>query len=164
MTIVFDRELTGIDKSAWPEGPWHSEPDLAEWRDEETGLPCLALRTERSGHWCGYVAIPADHPWNEAEDLYHVETHGEITYGPGKPQEEDPEEELPWLRIAHVPKEGDDPDVRLVGFDCAHHGYKDGDLSPGDTWRGQNDTYRDLPYVIAQCAKLAKQAKEAACP
>jgi hypothetical protein len=167
MVTVFDRTMRGIDKSEWPKGPWHEEPDLAEWRDPETGIPCLALRTERNGHWCGYVAIAADHPWNTAEDLFDVDTHGEITYGPARCQEERPEEDLPWLRICHEPKEGESEDVRWVGFDCAHHGYHDPDLSPG-SWLHRDchglpeGTYRDLEYVVAQCAKLAKQAAEAA--
>lgn len=28
----------------WGTGPWVGEPDKAQWEDETTGLPCLALR------------------------------------------------------------------------------------------------------------------------
>jgi hypothetical protein len=35
---------TTIDKSSWGNGPWQTEPDKAQWQDEETGLPCLAVR------------------------------------------------------------------------------------------------------------------------
>jgi hypothetical protein len=149
---------TGLDKTAWGEGPWQHEPDRAEWRDEATGLPCLALRHEHYGHWCGYVAIPADHPWNDADDLYDVETHGEITYGPARCQPER-EERLPWLRVCHTPQPGESDDVRWVGFDCGHQGYHDPDYEPGSDWNPRGATYRDLTYVEAQCALLAKQAK-----
>lgn len=151
---------SGLDKTAWGDGPWQDEPDRAEWRDEATGLPCLALRHEWYGSWCGYVAIPADHPWNDAEDLYDVETHGEITYGPAPCQPENEGEKLPWLRVCHTPQPGESDDVRWVGFDCNHTGYHDPDLSPGREY-SRTGTYRDLPYVQTQCALLAKQAKEA---
>ncbi len=48
------------DRSHWQDsGPWVNEPDRVEW--SRAGLPCLMLRN-RSGAWCGYVAVPPGHP------------------------------------------------------------------------------------------------------
>jgi hypothetical protein len=33
-----------VAREKWPPGPWDSEPDDLRWRDDSTGLPCLALR------------------------------------------------------------------------------------------------------------------------
>lgn len=56
------REWFGTwDKSDWGDGAWQSEPDKVQWRDEATGAPCLALRAEVTGAWCGYVGIPKGH-------------------------------------------------------------------------------------------------------
>lgn len=55
-------EYRTIDKSLWPRGPWDAEPDKKQWQDEVTGLPCLIVRVEHSGHLCGYVGVPAKHP------------------------------------------------------------------------------------------------------
>lgn len=57
-----EKTETFIDRTGWPSGPWDDEPDRVEWRDEATGLPCLALRNDMFGSWCGYVAVPPGHP------------------------------------------------------------------------------------------------------
>lgn len=57
------REYRTIDKTAWGDGPWQDEPDKKQWRDEATGLPCLAVRGP-GGHWCGYVGVGPSHPWH----------------------------------------------------------------------------------------------------
>jgi len=163
--MQFDRQIEGIDKAEWGNGPWHSEPDLAEWRDEATGLPCLALRHPRNGHWCGYIAVAADHPWTmEDWSDYEagVEVHGGITFGPARCQPEREGDKMPWHRVCHVPRADESEDVRWFGFDCGHSGYHDADLEPGgDPCWHKNATYRDLDFVVEQCALLAKQAKEA---
>jgi hypothetical protein len=53
MTTTTEREYRTIDKSAWGPGPWTDEPDKVQWTDTATGLPCLAKRNPRGGHWCG---------------------------------------------------------------------------------------------------------------
>lgn len=55
------------DKSAWGPGPWQEEPDKVQWLDEASGLPCLAVRNEQYGNWCGYVGVSAGHPLYEVE-------------------------------------------------------------------------------------------------
>ena len=58
------REYTTINRTAlgWPDGPWNGEPDKVQWQDQQTGMPCLAVRHPESGHWCGYVGVDPDHP------------------------------------------------------------------------------------------------------
>lgn len=169
-------------KGKWLPGIWDDEPDLAEWRDVETGYPCLALRTIHSGHWCGYVAIPKDHPWINREmpgeylERLDVGVHGGITFGPAMCQPKNIEED--WHRICHTPLDGEDENILWIGFDCAHSG--DGDISPSDIleyseffklervsntqfsidfgiWRAEkcNRYYRSLDFVQKECAKLA---------
>lgn len=58
-------EYRTIDKSSWPRGPWDAEPDKRQWQDEATGLPCLIVRVDHSGHLCGYVGVPPKHPLYE---------------------------------------------------------------------------------------------------
>lgn len=53
-------EYSTADKSQWGHGPWLQEPDKVQWKDEETGLPCLIVRN-RGGAWCGYVGVSEGH-------------------------------------------------------------------------------------------------------
>jgi hypothetical protein len=40
------------------------QPIELEWTDQESGFTCQILRMIGiSGHLCGYVAVPIDHPW-----------------------------------------------------------------------------------------------------
>jgi hypothetical protein len=178
------------DRSDWPDFDlgWGNEPDKAEWRDEATGLPCIARRGS-SGAWCGYVGVAPTHPlhsiaYGECPDdcaKYQEKgycdhcpesslcVHGGITFSnPCRPNED-------GHGICHVPEEGEDDDVWWFGFDCAHAG----DFSPAyynilrdtsvrmgpanaslleEARRG--DTYRTLAYAQEQCAHLAAQLAE----
>jgi hypothetical protein len=82
--------------------------------------------------------------------------------------------------ICHVPDEGEPDDLWWFGFDCAHAG----DFTPGIEatlremrsrapmsavpeelhrlyWQGrEGEVYRDMAYVEAECASLARQLKE----
>ena len=42
--------------------PWESEPNNAEWVDEDTGYKCRITRHDHFGHLCGYVGISKSHP------------------------------------------------------------------------------------------------------
>lgn len=145
----------------WPPGPWDSEPDRVQWRDEATGLDCLALREKCGrGFWCGYVAVPAGHAlfgkgYNETPIA--IDVHGGLTYSnecSGTPD----------AGICHVSDDGDH--AWWFGFDCAHCF----DRSPGDEvlsmqrgypfMRGPNEVYRTLAYVRDECRKLAAQLAE----
>lgn len=154
------REWRFVDKSAWGDGPWQSEPDKVQWDDDDTGLPCLAVRHTTSGHWCGYVGVTAGHPWFGADyGTPDVDCHGGLTYA-GHCVESDKEH-----GICHIPGDGEPDSVYWFGFDCAHSG----DMSPGHDsmlkgWRRDlvyfPEQYRTLRYVQVQCAELASQIQE----
>lgn len=170
-----------IDKSDWERGPWDDEPDKVQWKDEKTGLDCLIVRAPATGALCGYVGVPAGHPWhgldyytsrydddgNEVElspaeaSLNDVEVHGGLTFAGHCRHSPDP-----GKGICHVPDEGEPDDLYWLGFDCAHAF----DLAPAivatlrkvghDLGWHQDDQYRDLAYVKAEVTALAKQAAE----
>lgn len=155
-------EWTNIDRKDWPAGGWDGEPDAAQWTDEATGLPCLAKRHKRSGHWCGYVGVAEGHPAYEKgysdEDL-NPEVHGGLTFASFCDGE-------PGTGICHLAEPGEPDRVWWLGFDCAHSG----DWSPQDAmyerdrpeacWkRFGEDTYKSLQYVKNQCGELAAQLK-----
>ncbi len=56
-------EYKFVNKSTWGDGPWQNEPDKVQWTDQDTRLPCLAVRNGRIGNWCGYVGVSNDHPF-----------------------------------------------------------------------------------------------------
>lgn len=146
---------TVVDKSKWQEGPWQSEPDKKQWLDQATGFPCLIVRQIRLGHLCGYVGVPAIHPWFGKQP--DVNVHGGATYG-----------NKCTNHICHEVESGEDDNIWWVGFDAAHSGdrtmltdlhtevFKDLKSFPHD-W----DTYKDFAYMENECRSLAKQAKEA---
>ncbi len=168
-------EYRTVDKSEWGEGEWQNEPDKKQWKDQETGYPCLIVRNF-VGSLCGYVGVPSKHPLYKKEynDIEHViDCHGGLTFsdlcsphsgessgichiGRGKPW---------WL-----------------GFDCAHCG----DLLPTSRalyneskelykrfslpypmlempyLSGEYESYKDFKYVTQQVEHLARQLKEIA--
>ena len=154
-----------VDKTAWPQGPWQPEPDEKRWTDEETGLPCIALRGP-VGAWCGYVGVPVTHPAfgrdyyksdfpldevisgkamadvKAQHQINEIQVHGGLTYAGADEQR--------------------GTDRWWFGFDCAHAGdwcpsYQDiVDLGAATDWGGTVE-YRDLAYTISECGKLARQ-------
>lgn len=158
------QEWTWIDRAAlgWPSGEWDGEPDKVHWKDDETGLDCLAVRNPRRGNWCGYVAVTQGHPYFE-KDGGDFEVHGGITFTDFCHESAGPER-----GICHVPFPGDPDRVWWLGFDCAHHN----DHSPEDVKFEQErggiwmidmmSRYRTLGYVKQQCRRLAGQLKEVA--
>ena len=148
-------EYKTIDKSDWGAGPWQSEPDKIQWRDEATGLPCLMVRAR--SHWCGYAGVPASHPdYGKGYDDVPVDVHGGLTFADKcRPGAED-------HSVCHVVEEGEDDNVWWLGFDCAHGG----DMCPGRPGFPQfgEEVYRDQAYVADQVANLAAQLKSRATP
>lgn len=150
---------TYLDKTDWIRGPWDNEPDRLEF--EHAGFPCLALRHDHFGSWCGYVALPPSHPWAAMGfDDIPADVHGGFTYGAA----------TCGSRICHKPKPGEPDDVRWIGFDCNHLD----DLAPATEARRRefhatrgyatirhHDVYRDLEYVKDQCCRVADQAQRA---
>jgi hypothetical protein len=157
-------ELNIVDKTVWGRGDWLSEPDKVQWEDQETGLPCLAVRNPTMGHWCGYVGVSEGHPFfnieyntgDPAPDCV-LEIHGGIAFSDFCQEwHEEP-------RICHEPEPGEPDRVWWLGFDCAHHG----DMSPGSAsvlkragFSGFTDeSYKSLEYVKGECRSLAEQLK-----
>jgi hypothetical protein len=73
-----------VDRDGWPRGPWDNEEDSYEWRDEDTGLPCLIIRNSL-GALCGYVGVPPWHPFHGCKDdgssdVGSMDVHGGVTY------------------------------------------------------------------------------------
>lgn len=139
------------------DGPWMSEPDKVHWIDPATDLDCLAVRNH-FGAWCGYVGLPPGHPHHGAGyETPEVEVHGGLTFADSCRESDEGE----GHGICHVPLPGRPHDVWWLGFDCAHAF----DLTPynaSDPWYREqswhrDDVYRDLDYVKAECASLAKQ-------
>ena len=169
-----ERSYTTVDKSEWPRGEWHDEPDKIQWVDEATGLDCLIVRNA-GGALCGYVGVPPEHPWHgvdywgcpkgeEREPLgcehcpdAHVEVHGGLTYADACQESDDPSR-----GICHVPEPGRPDDVWWFGFDCAHAG----DVSPKwdaaerfDEFLGYS-SYKWVGYVKQEVRNLARQIAE----
>ncbi len=72
-------EFLECDKLEWGAGPWVTEPDRVEWQNEETGYWCLANRNWRiTGSWCGYVAVPKDHPYFGKIDREHTSSSSKL--------------------------------------------------------------------------------------
>jgi hypothetical protein len=153
------KEYVTIDRAKWPSGPWDGEPDKVQWPDAKTGLPCLAVRNSRSGHWCGYVGVAEGHPlFGRNYNDVSLDVHCGLTFS-DKCQPRETEAS----GICHVPAPGESDHVWWLGFDCAHCD----DLSPGDLqmykemgrlWKPfDGQVYRSLDYVKGQCAHLAQQ-------
>lgn len=143
-------ESSFVDKSTWPDGPWKDEPDKRQWRDEETGLPCLIVRHAVSGHLCGYVGVSHGHPLHGKQDYEcDVSVHGGITYT----------DKCDGSRICHVVEPGEDDDVWWLGFDCAHSGDMISIPLCNKLHWAQAGTYKTVDYVANECRSLARQLK-----
>lgn len=151
---------TWLDRTGWGDGPWSEEPDRVEWRDGPTGLPCLARRHDRFGHWCGYVGVGPDHPLFESGEDEVLPAHGGVTYTGHCEDDERPLRE----RVCHLAEPGEPDQLWWFGFDCAHAG----DLSPGMHAMEREasmrlgiripslgSTYRDIGYVKVVCGMMA---------
>lgn len=172
------REWTTVDKDGWGEGPWQQEPDKVQWPDEVTGLPCLAVRNEVLGHWCGYVGVARDHPLYRAKRtarrVEKLSVHGGVTFAAACDTSGD---ESRW--VCHVPDPGEPDHVWWFGFHCGEI-Y---DLSPGHVATMAevaslspipvprrireamaslyaSGTYKTLDYVREECADLAEQLRK----
>lgn len=173
------REWRWIDHAEWGDGPWQNECDKRQWEDPATGLPCLIVRHERSGHWCAYVGVGVEHPlygraYSECTLFqkpcadtfcdhrleFLLDVHGGITFsGPCQEQEHG---------ICHLPDAGEEDNLWWFGCDFAHSG----DLSPGLAARlrqrggslaeelaacGYSEMYRTQAYAHQECQRLAEQ-------
>lgn len=129
--------MTSMNK----EQPWLTEPD-----SESIGAgdlyPRYIKRAPHSGHLCGYIAFPPDHPWAAMSyDDIPCSVHGGLTYFRPAAKFFEPEAfPAGWS---------------VFGFDCAHGG----DMAPRRSiYSGE---YRTIEYVREQLLNLARQAKAA---
>lgn len=149
-------------REGWPPGEWDGEPDKAQWKDEATGVACLAKRHASSGHWCGYVGIAAWHPWHgKGYSDVEVNTHGGLTFA------DSCEEGPPEQTVCHIPEPGEPDNLWWLGFDCAHawdHSPRDHVMAREHGYPFTIDptsSYKSLAYVKNHCAELAQQVAAA---
>jgi len=111
------------------------------------------VTANRIGYRCGYVRIPAGHPWHGKDYDYvdpYPEVHGGLTFAqPDTDCGKGGEDNAWWLGFdcAHA---GDAPDPELPGYHPAMHSL----LTHG--------SIKPTSYVAAECRSLAEQAAEAA--
>lgn len=160
-----------IDREGWPPGPWDDEPDKIEYRDPGTNAPVI-IRRVVLGSLCGYVAVPPGHPWHGSNGFdCPAVVHGGVNYG-GPCQEEWPDPEAYGYAVCHVAAPGESDDVWWLGFDCQHITDTVPQVSAiltraghgTDAPFGMRQTYKDVAFVRAQCAELARQAAAEALP
>lgn len=127
--------------------PWETEPNEAEWIDEDTDYKCRISRHEDLGHLRGYVGIPKSHPLYgkhySDDEIENLDAHGGLT---------------------HSGEDQDDKDTWWFGFDCSHAG----DLSPlllmvlvekGRYNLDRKEVYRTWEYVEREVRELSAQLR-----
>ena len=130
-----------------PCGPWKDEPHHLAF--EHAGLPCV-LHRGGMGAWCGYVAVPPEHPLHGKDylDVEGVDVHGGLTYG-----------EPCAGHVCHVPKPGEADDVFWLGFDMAH-AFDYAPLMLGRRGPRDGERYRTMDEAKAETCRLAEQLAE----
>lgn len=158
-----------MDKSKWPQGPWTDEPD--EESGEHAGLAYRIIRHSRSGHLCGYVRVPEGHP-------LHGKGYSDVVPDSMRDSVQAALQSPLGKRgvVSVLTRDPETPSIDILfdvhgsltfagelrgveghwfGFDCAHAG----DLNPGYSlpFTSDDDEYRDIEYVRAECRSLAEQ-------
>jgi hypothetical protein len=109
----------------------------------KAGLKAIVLQHPSMGHHCGYVAVPEGHPLfgKGYDDAGDIDVHGGLTFADGN---------------GKYPAEGSG--LWWFGYDCAHAG----DTVPGLHFSNpyREETFKDLPFCINECEKLAEQLKQ----
>ena len=146
---------------------------------ESYRLRCVIRETEQYGYLCGYVGVPAEHPWHGKDYSQCIEgCEGEEPDDGFRkrmglrnypctwlPEEEGAEQHNNPSRVievhggltfaGHGPTNDADlsSDLWWFGFDCGH---------AWDYVKGSNESgiYRDEGYVRANCEALARQLGE----
>lgn len=148
-------------------GAWDKEPDELDWKHE--GLPCSIRRVGWSGHLCGYVGIPKDHPLygihysvsseslrKRLDDMMgkpmpdRFAVHLSALTGSINPRPDVVFDVHGGLTYSDGSLPGRDGDFWWYGFDCAHAD----DFTPKHPSGG---VYRDFDYVKRQTNDLAEQ-------
>jgi len=130
-----------------------AHPDMLLLKGEHLGYE-WEVTCNRIGYRCGYVRIPAGHPWH-GKDYDSVEpypdVHGGLTFA-------EPDTDC---------GKGGEDNAWWLGFDCAHAGDAPDPGLPGYEQRlhsvlGEYGSIRTTSYVAAECRSLAEQAAAAA--
>jgi hypothetical protein len=128
-------------------------PEVLLCKGEHLGYE-WEITSNRMGFRCGYVRIPAGHPWHgldyddvEAADGGYLDVHGGLTFAaPDTDCGKGGEDNAWWL-----------------GFDCGHYmDAPDPELPGYNPVLDNGGTIRSTPYVAAECRGLAEQAAAAA--
>ena len=159
--IQQQHQFTSDEKLAWwGYGEWVEEPDWVSFYHND--IACIVRRVAIEepftkdlhvfgGHLCGYVQIPADHPYHhKCYENMDINVHFGLTFGE--------------VSVGH-----------WIGFDCGHTGdivpsmklLKDtsyshiAELFPipdelKDSWLF-NPNYKNIDYCIDQCKSMADQ-------
>lgn len=158
------------------------EGNELEW--QSSGYECLMLRSPMQA-WCGYVSVPAEHPWHGLAHNARVTPLPDRSIPGGiapnviglflealRPESNDDTFPLDLCIAVHggitfsAPRNQlrDQPAERTkwtFGFDCGHAG----DLQPGLLSMVSNpsmfkgDSYRDRDYVFGETSRLAAQLR-----
>lgn len=106
-----DWGLWNPPRSQWGDGPWQTEPDLVEWREDGIPYPLIIIRG-MPGAWCGYAGLPPGHPL--------------FGGGPGCDSGLAITQAVTWASACaddtdgQLVPTGEPPDCWWLGFDCAH--------------------------------------------
>ncbi len=108
------------------------------------------VTSNRMGYRCGYVRIPAGHPWH-GKDYDSVDPHPDVHGG------------LTFAEPDTDCGKGGEDNAWWLGFDCAHGGDAPDPSLPGYDPRthnllGERGAVRSASYVAAECRGLAEQA------
>jgi hypothetical protein len=108
------------------------------------------VTSNRMGYRCGYVRIPAGHPWH-GKDYDDVEPYPDVHGG------------LTFARPDADCGKGGEDSAWWLGFDAAHAGDAPDPGLPGyrKVLAEMGGVIRTTAYVEAQCRALAGQAKVA---
>lgn len=125
-------------------------PDALLAKGEESGFE-WEVTHNRGGYRCGYVRVPAGHPWH-GRDYDGIgpypDVHGGLTFAEAD---------------TDCGKGGED-NAWWLGFDCAHAGDAPDPGLPG-YYAAMAERYgivRTTEYVAEECRSLARQAAAAA--
>lgn len=137
-----------------------ARPDSLLAKGEHAGFQ-WEVTSNGIGYRCGYVRVPAGHPWHGKdygdEGMYDIEVHGGLTFA-------EPDTDC---------GKGGEDNAWWFGFDCAHYNdAKDPRLMTGEHLAHEIAMERRFPvtgvgvirtteYVAAECRRLAEQVAAA---
>jgi hypothetical protein len=115
---------------------WEKEMNEGTFKHPRNGMTCRIWRNDTCGFLCGYLTLPEDHPWTQAESYNDIdaEVHGGLTFKKDN----------------------------IIGFDCGHYGDIMPRLIAMSSFPALNDaTYRNWEYVERELHSLGDQAQAA---